>query len=106
MPRNYVHFCVAIAAALLSSVRADVTYTEPTNAAFPTIQLNVTPAAEPVPALKYHLVPRDIELKPGNIVPYYYRALLDMQSTMKSIRTKFNEDTELSLWYGAGANVT
>lgn len=38
-------------------------------------KLNVSPAAEPVPALKYSLSPEYLQLKPGNGVPYYYRAL-------------------------------
>src|SRR5262245_39174119 len=40
------------------------------------IRMSVTPAAEPVPALKFRLMARDIELEPGNAAPYYYRAFL------------------------------
>ncbi len=39
-------------------------------------KLDVDPASEPSPALRYSLLPRELEQKPGNGVPYYYRALL------------------------------
>ena len=38
--------------------------------------LTVDPAPEPSPALKYSLLPYYLQQKPGNGVPYYYRALL------------------------------
>jgi hypothetical protein len=39
-----------------------------------TIKLTIHPAAAPVPALKYRLMPELRELKPGNAVLVYYRA--------------------------------
>ena len=39
-------------------------------------RLTVDPAPELVPALKHTLLPRFLDLKAGNAVPYYYRALL------------------------------
>jgi hypothetical protein len=39
-----------------------------------TIRLTVRPAAAPVPALKFQLLPDASELKPGNAVTGYYRA--------------------------------
>lgn len=39
-------------------------------------ELTLTPAAEPVPALKHSLWPRYQDLTPGDATPYYYRALL------------------------------
>src|SRR5579885_2801635 len=40
------------------------------------VRLAVDPAAEPVPALKYTLLLPSSERKPGNAVPFYYRAIL------------------------------
>ncbi len=40
------------------------------------VRLTVDPAAEPVPALKYTLLLPSSERKPGNAVPFYYRAIL------------------------------
>jgi len=39
-------------------------------------KLNVSPSAEPDPAMKYSLFPEYLKQKPGNAAPYYYRALL------------------------------
>jgi hypothetical protein len=41
------------------------------------VRLAVDPAAEPRPALKYSFMTPLSERKPGNAVPYYYRAILD-----------------------------
>ena len=43
-------------------------------------KLTVNAAAEPVPALKYSLLPGYLDRTPGNAVPYYYRALLLFKS--------------------------
>ncbi len=40
------------------------------------VKLNVDPAAEPQPAFKYSFVLPSSERKPGNAVPFYYRAIL------------------------------
>lgn len=45
-----------------------------------TFQLTLGPAAEPIPALKYSLLPEYTELTPGNSVPYYYRAVLSLKN--------------------------
>ena len=42
----------------------------------PLVKLTLTPAAEPVPALRHKLLPDQWEQTPGNAAPYYYRALL------------------------------
>jgi hypothetical protein len=39
-----------------------------------TIKLALSPAAAPVPALKYHLLPEVSDVQPGNAVLLYYRA--------------------------------
>ena len=60
------------------------------------IQLTLTPAAEPVPALKYELLPGPLERKPGNGATNYYRAMLHVQELMsflpKEEREKFYQD--------------
>jgi len=57
-----------------------------------TFKMTVTPAAEPVPALKYRLMLREIDLKQGNAAPYYYRALLDMPTVQNAMNESFGED--------------
>jgi hypothetical protein len=49
------------------------------------IHLTLTPAAEPVPALKYELLPGPAERKPGNGATNYYRAMLHIQQTTSQI---------------------
>jgi len=46
------------------------------------------PAAEPVPALKYRLVPEQISLVRGNAAPFYYRGVIIMTETYSSLRAK------------------
>ncbi len=54
-------------------------------------RLTVTPAAEPDPPLKYSLYPRWDELKPGNSVPMWYRALSQTDSNNPQIK-RLNEN--------------
>ncbi len=96
---------------------AEVTYTEG-DADNPTvIRMTVSPAAEPVPALRHRLIARDIDLKSGNAAPYYYRALMQSSQSITRIRDKFNtricaegascaEDDQMSRWYGTGVEAT
>jgi hypothetical protein len=92
--------------------RSEVTYTEVTEGEphaiehVTVIRMTVTPAAEPVPALKHRFVARSIDLKPGNAAPYYYRAIMESSQLMQNLRDKFKEDEELSRWYGTGMNAT
>ena len=76
MTRYLTIYCLMIAACLVLSAQADVTYEKVKEGDNETeiVRMTVTPAAEPVPALRHRLVARDIDLKPGNAVPYYYRA--------------------------------
>ncbi|MEX2091781.1 MAG: hypothetical protein WD971_03840, partial [Pirellulales bacterium] len=83
--------------------RADVTYTEADNDLI-IIRMSVTPAAEPAPALKYRLLAREIDLKSGNAAPYYYRTFHELSNVMRMRRKKFDEEEELSRWYGTGAD--
>jgi hypothetical protein len=47
----------------------------------PTVELTVSPAAAPVPALKYRLLPTPSERTPGNAALDYYRALVQFSLT-------------------------
>lgn len=49
------------------------------------IHLTLTPAAEPVPALKYELLPGPPERTPGNGATNYYRAFMHAQQVVDAI---------------------
>src|SRR3954468_7777362 len=102
MTRYLTVYCLTIAACLVLPARADVTYEKAKDGEneIEIVRMTVTPAAEPVPALRYRLVARDIDPKTGNAVPYYYRAQLNIAAAMKELRKEFDEDTQLSPWYG------
>jgi len=89
---------------MLPDVRADVTYTDDDDLTI--IRITVTPAAEPVPALKYRLLARDIDLKSGNAASFYYRASMQLPRGMERLRKKFDEVEQLGKWYGTGADAT
>jgi hypothetical protein len=89
---------------LPAPARADVAYTETEgDDKLTVIRMTVTPAAESVPALQYRLAQPVMELEPGNAVPHYYRALLDLPRLMEAIRDKYDEYDKLSRWYATGA---
>src|SRR5436190_12955925 len=58
------------------------------------IELLLSPAAEPRPALKYSLGINSRERKPGNAVPFYHRALLSQRSIPEAHHKRFNEKEE------------
>src|SRR3954453_21627708 len=102
MTRYLSVYCLTIAACLVLPARADVTYQKAKDGEneIEIVRMTVTPATEPVPALKYRLFARHIHLKPGNAVPYYYRAQLNIAAVMKELRKEFDEDEQLSSWHG------
>lgn len=106
---RYVFYIVClIASSAGASAWADVTYdrTKQGESDIDVIRMSVTPAAEPVPALKYRFLAREIDLKPGNAVPFYYRALLSLPSMLQEQRKKFDEEKELENWYSTGIECT
>ena len=60
-------------------------------------KLSVTPAGEPVPALKHRLMLREIDLRQGNAAPYYYRTLLGVPAARKATTDRFGD--EYHVWY-------
>src|SRR5438874_10736420 len=62
--------CAAPAAAQVKTVDGQ----EAQPPAVPVTKLKIRPAAAPVPALKYRLLPEARDLKPGNAVILYYRS--------------------------------
>jgi hypothetical protein len=103
-PSSY--FALPLALAFFSAARADVTFSEDQDGGVTVIRMSVTPAAEADPALKHRLVARDIEQKPGNAAPYYYRAHSEFRPILKAMREKYNDETELGGWYGTGEKAT
>lgn len=57
----------------------------------PVVALEVSPAAEPRPALKYRLWADLLEEQPGNAAPYYYRAIVLLRSAPEASRKEFDE---------------
>jgi hypothetical protein len=64
---------LAFAMVLLVAVRPAGAQDRPVPRTDPAIRLTLRPAAAPVPALKYHLLPQLIEQSPGNAAVLYYR---------------------------------
>ena len=95
--------CLALSLPLVPTARADVTYTEAEDG-LTIIRMSVTPATEPVPALKHRLVARDIDLQHGNAAPYYYRALLEFKDKFQRARKEFGDDFDT--WYDTGDEAT
>ncbi len=108
MTRSCISYCFALAMTIASTARGDVSYSKPEGdgSQVEVVRMTVTPADEPVPALRYRFIAHDIDLKTGNAVPFYYRAQLDLREAMKNIRDKYNDDKELSPWYETGAEAT
>lgn len=93
-------FFALLTAMLATSVRADLIVTEedvPGEGNLTTFKMTVSPAAEPVPALKHRLVARELDLKQGNAVPYYYRSLLNIQSSFRYLRKTYGDAYDT--WY-------
>jgi hypothetical protein len=104
MTRVSVLITLCTSALFTANASAEISYSEAYGNNEGVIHLTVTPAAVPVPTLRYQLIQRDLDLKPGNAAPHYYRAHLEFQPLMKSLRDKFNEETELDQWYFSGAD--
>jgi hypothetical protein len=65
------------------------------------VRLAVDPAAEPRPALKYSFMTPLSERKPGNAVPYYYRAILAYMGDQGRFNTGKGQptlDARLDTW--------
>lgn len=58
------------------------------------VRLSLSPAPEPIPALKYELLPGPAERQPGNAVPYYYRALLALEGNQEDLNKLYAENYE------------
>src|SRR5689334_9818748 len=108
MHRFAILLGITLATAIPAGADASITYdkVQEGDKELEIVRLTVTPAPEPVPALRHRLVARDVDLVTGNSVPFYYRAQLELSGTMKKIRERFNEEKELSLWYGTGEDAT
>jgi hypothetical protein len=102
MTHYFPAYFLTIAACLALPARAEVTYEKIKEGEnkIAVIRMTVTPAAEPVPALRHRLLARSIDLKSGNAAPYYRRAGIDVRPMMTKLRARFDEDTQLSPWYG------
>ena len=108
MKRYLSIYSLMLVAGFALQARADVVYDKAQvgNQEIEVVRMTVTPAAEPAPALRHRLLARNVDLRSGNAVPYYYRAQGQLKSVMKQVREKFDEDEQLGLWYGTGEGAT
>ena len=65
-----------------------------------TIQLELAPAREPRPALKYTLLPTTAERSPGNAAQHYYKAILLQKNQPKEVSEQYSANEER--WLAAG----
>jgi hypothetical protein len=86
----------AIAAGLLARGRAgaEEAAAPGTAQAVQTIELRLSPATEPRPALKYRFLPALGERKPGNAAIFYYRALLLQAGLPQELWKEHSEKSE------------
>lgn len=56
------------------------------------VRLSLAPAAEPMPALKYELLPPSSARSPGNAAPYYYRSILWLAQNEKDLDKEYLEN--------------
>ncbi|MEM9352399.1 MAG: hypothetical protein AAGA92_05250 [Planctomycetota bacterium] len=68
-------------------------------------RMTVTPAAEPVPALKHRLVLPEHKLKRGNAATHYFRSMAEntLRGSWKGVRTKYGEAVDD--WYGTSVPI-
>jgi hypothetical protein len=67
-------------------------------------KMTVTPAAEPVPALKHRLVLRPIDEQDGNAAPYYYRAIMYSVRKYDQLQKLFGEHAD-DYWHAEGVPI-
>ena len=77
MHRTFTFVTIAILAFLVASKSALAQDDEKP----PIHKIVAKPAAEPVPALRYQLLPTLLELKPGNAAPLYFKVLVPRNSS-------------------------
>jgi len=77
MHRTFTFVTIAILAVLVASKSALAQDDEKP----PIHKIVAKPAAEPVPALRYQLLPTLLELKPGNAAPLYFKVLVPRNSS-------------------------
>ena len=84
-------WCFLIALCLAAPVAGQVTVIEDRESNITTYDMIVSPAAEPQPAFRYRLLMHESDRKLGNAVPYYYRALLELDGVQKIVHEKFGD---------------
>jgi len=87
---------------LVTPTRAELTVIEDAEGqqGLTVFRMTVSPAAEPVPALKHRLQLRPDEYKPGNAATYYLRSYAEngLRGTWKGVRKEFGEAIDNG-WY-------
>jgi hypothetical protein len=82
-------------AALLLLCPLGVAFAQPNDPEQPTVvELTVSPAAEPRPALKYALLPTPSERTPGNGAQHYYRAIVLQKQQPKELWQQYTDQQQ------------
>lgn len=58
------------------------------------VMLSLSPAAEPMPALEYELLPSLSQRTPGNAAPYYYRSVLWLSERQQELDEQYIQHEE------------
>ncbi|HZL87488.1 MAG TPA: hypothetical protein VFB96_03850 [Pirellulaceae bacterium] len=99
MPRHIVTLLFTLLPAVASAQVTALAPAGPPMAGNPEFQprivkLSLSPAAEPMPALKYELLPPLSQRTPGNAAPYYYRAVLRIGERQQELDKQYLENEE------------
>jgi hypothetical protein len=90
-------------AALLLFCPLGIAFAQPNDPQQPTVvELTVSPAAEPRPALKYSLLPTPSERTPGNGAQHYYRAIVLQKQMSKEYWQEYSDKSQA--WLAAATD--
>lgn len=90
--------------ATVTAARADVIYSDTGHDNLTIVHMTVTPAPAARSALKHRLIISDIDTRPGNSIPYYYRALLEVPEVQRRLREEFGDDDKFEDWTVTGVS--
>jgi hypothetical protein len=94
MPRVSLLSVTTLVLGLIPCIQAARGQAPPPDLNIPeTIELTVSPAPEPRPALRFQLLPAVHERTPGNAAPHYYRAIVLQKNLPKEYWQEYGENS-------------